>query len=487
MWRAQGNTGGGGRQRSARTDPSGIASGRSAGGLDANVSLDAHVAAEADVAADRETLARDERRRTPREALLEAFDVGVELGVEIDDHRRQRAPARGEEPRVGTERVDVRPEREQVVRGLDRREAFARDVQRTRSLEDRECGAHGRLELEAARRRCVVGIDALLVAEQRKGKQVVPVPEAHVEYPQVEPEVVRVEEAIPRDVLEVGGLVRGALGRLPERELTATQARQVPALAVRLGAVGHLEGEGNGVRRDPAEDLGREHGAEVVRVGDEGVAVASCEERIEQPGGPERDVEIAVARRAPFEAAVLRPRNGAEGLRVEPRHPALHEPEGNVGGDPVVLLQRSEGVVAGPEAVHQHQREPAMAGPSQMEDLSRDEIEERHAWAHGEQRLGAGHPHARSEAAVELDDHRPVEPALAFLAELGEAPGIGERRHRLDVRAREQTGLAAAHRLEAAAEAVDGEHREAGRPHLRFDRREVVGHRSSVTACQRAD
>ena len=75
------------------------------------------------------------------------------------------------------------------------------------------------------------------------------------------------------------------------------------SLFVRLA---HLGDEGQAVLDHPGRDVGVAGGAEVVGVGEERVADPLLQQGVEHAGRDERDVDVAVAGRAPLELGVRR-------------------------------------------------------------------------------------------------------------------------------------------------------------------------------------
>ena len=104
-------------------------------------------------------------------------------------------------------------------------------------------------------------------------------------------------------------------------------AGEVAALAVDFGAAGDFHPEGEAAGGEGFEDAHVEEGAEVVGVGDEGVAVAGVEEAVEDAGGLEGEVDVGVAGRAPFEGGVGGEGDGGAGVGVEFGNAVLEEGE----------------------------------------------------------------------------------------------------------------------------------------------------------------
>ena len=185
------------------------------------------------------------------------------------------------------------------------------------------------------------------------------------------------------------GSARSRAGRSPP----PAPPREVAALAVGRRAVRDLHRERRALAREPGEDRAVEDGAEVVGVGDEGVAVAALEHRLEHAGRAERRVEVAVAGRRPLE------------LRVRPRRrPAAASPSSSSfgtgsGGSPAAGRPTSAAVArrappASPRACGScsSARAAAAAGAgdaaAQVDELARDDVEEAEPVLDRQQRLG---------------------------------------------------------------------------------------------------
>jgi len=94
------------------------------------------------------------------------------------------------------------PQLQQVVRRLDRRKAFPGHDQRLGSLEAFDGRTHRSLKLIATWTRRVPGVHLLLVADHREGQSLGRSFEGQGQHVQIEPNVIRIEVAILRDVLE---------------------------------------------------------------------------------------------------------------------------------------------------------------------------------------------------------------------------------------------------------------------------------------------
>src|SRR4051794_1226062 len=419
-----------------------------------------HARPERPVALDLEPVALPQRRRTGGEARVEVAQQFAGARGERDEWRL--GPGDHAEPVV--ERVDVRAQYEEVVRGLHRREAVAPDEDGAGALEHADGGAHRRLDLHDRRRRGIRGIDGLLVADERQPEHAVARGERVAQDLEIDPEVVRVEEPVARDVAERVLVLLARLRALAEHELAVGAAHgEVAALAVGLGAGAGLRHERDALARHPAEDPRLERRPEVVRVRDERVPVATLEERVQHPRGEQRGVEVAVAGRAPLEVRVLGPLDRLERAGRELRLAVLDEVERHVGLEVGMGLERGERVVPGDERVHEHERYACPGGPAQGEHLARDDVEERAAVLDLDERLGPVHSHRGAEPAVQLDDDGPVEGCVVTRGE------VVERRELLDRLEVVLGELARLSRLDLAVEVGEGAHgggRDTGLLHL---------------------
>ena len=288
-----------------------------------------------------QALGGHQRRRALREARLE---VVQQLEVRRVEHRHRRPgalgrPRRGQHDlRVLGEHVGVGAQHEQVVRGLDRREAPPRDAQRPRALEHVDRRAHRGLQLDHRGRRRVGRVHRLAVDDHRQAEDALAAGQQAGQGAQVDPQRVRVEEAVARDVLEGVRVLVGRLGDLAQHQAAGAPAREVTALAVGLGALGDLHDERDLLARDPAEDPRVQHGAEVVGVRDERPAIVALQQCVQEPGGDERRVEVAVAGRRPLQARDrpatrrARSRRRAAWGPCSGRSPAGRRPPGRGGG-----------------------------------------------------------------------------------------------------------------------------------------------------------
>ena len=156
-------------------------------------------------------------------------------------------------------------------------------------------------------------VDRLAVDDDRQAEDAVALGQARGQRVEVDPQVVGVEPRVPVGVLEVVVLALGHHRAVAQHEAPVALAHaEVAALAVVAGAGADLGDVGDALARHPRRHRALAGGAEVVGVGQERVAVAALAQGVEQPGGLQRDVDVAVARRAPLQVGVVRPLHGAE-------------------------------------------------------------------------------------------------------------------------------------------------------------------------------
>ena len=259
--------------------------------------------------------------------------------------------------------------------------------------------------------------------------------------------------------------------------------RQVPALDVGGRAPAHLGGVRRAGGGEPAGDAGARRGAQVVRVGGHGVPVTVLQQRVEDAGGDQGGVDVAVPGRAPLEAGIRLPRHGGEVVGAKLGLPVLQEVQGKpVDRDAGVLGEGRERVVPGAEGVHEDQRQGDAVGPARRHHLVDQEVEEGLAVAHGQQRLGPVHAHGRAQSPVELDHHGARQRLAGVgLADLDVLDGV-DMRQRLDGLLGDQACGAVLQGPVVVAEDIDGLLCNAGVVHLALGGSEsVLAHGASLT------
>ena len=254
-------------------------------------------------------------------------------------------------------------------------------------------------------------VDRLAVDDDRQAEDAVGLGQARGEHVEVDPQVVGVEPRVPLGVLEEVVLALGHHRAVAQHEAAVALAHaEVTTLAVVASSCRHLGDVGDALPLHPGRHRSLAGGAEVVGVGQEGVAVAALAQRVEQPGGLQRDVDVAVARRAPLQRRVLRPLDRAEVVGAQLGFHVLQEVERQpVDGQARVAPEDLERLLAGAEGVHQHQRRLHPVPTAQRQHLAGDDVEEAEPVAHRQGRLRPADSHARAEATVELDHHRAPE------------------------------------------------------------------------------
>ena len=134
-------------------------------------------------------------------------------------------------------------------------------------------------------------------------------------------------------------------------------------------------------------------------------------------------------------------------------------------GQVLVAREGGHGVGRGAEAVHEQQRQRGVVLLAEVEHLPGDDVEEREAAAHAQQRLRAVHAHRGAEAAVELDHRgRADRGSGVVVAHLD----VAQRLHvdRLDRGLGDHPGLAVLEQPEVVREGLDGDLVHPGGSHL---------------------
>mmetsp|Transcript_115881 Transcript_115881/g.328420 ORF Transcript_115881/g.328420 Transcript_115881/m.328420 type:complete len:351 (+) Transcript_115881:198-1250(+) len=321
------------------------AAGDGPGALEGHGALDDDVGGEGDVALDDDLLAADEGGHAVRRHRLHRVHELV-LAVELHVGRDAAAGRRELDAAVGRQHVGVGAEREEVAGGLHGREARARDHDGGGPLEALDRRAHRRLELEHLRGLLVPGVHGLGVLHDGQGQGAAVLLELRLERLQVHPQVVRVEVLVLVHVLEVLLVRLGALRGLAQQEAAGLPvAREVPALLVRVRARGHLHHERRLGLGEVREELEVQHGAQVVRVGDEHVLEPHAQQLVQRAAPEHCGVEVPVARRAPLVRRLRRPaRRGLVRLGHLGRL-VLHELEVAAGPEVRVFLQELQRVL----------------------------------------------------------------------------------------------------------------------------------------------
>jgi hypothetical protein len=150
--------------------------------------------------------------------------------------------------------------------------------------------------------------------------------------------------------------------------------------------------------------------AEVVGVGDEGVAQPGAEQGVQRAGRRQRGVDVTVPWRAPLQVRVGGPPHRLEVTGADLRLAALEKvPRHARRAQVAVVVEHLQRRVAGGRGIHQHERQPDAVPLTQRQHLPGKDIEEVRARLDLEHRLRTIQAHARPQPAVELDDHQPVQ------------------------------------------------------------------------------
>mmetsp|Transcript_24068 Transcript_24068/g.60935 ORF Transcript_24068/g.60935 Transcript_24068/m.60935 type:complete len:607 (-) Transcript_24068:17-1837(-) len=435
-----------------------------------NLALEGGTGGENHLALDRELAAPLEARHlAPLEQPVEPRHLLVHLGVEVDGGGDALALGGEDQPEVVGDHVGVAADAEEVSACLDGGEALSAHHDGPRVVEGLDGGTHGGLELEHLGRGGVGGVDRLVVLDHGEGHDAVVALEHLLELVEPDPEVVGVEEGVPRDVLEGLLVALGALRRLAEQHvLVAGADGEVAALLVRLGPLRHLHDKrlvGLGKEREQVEVEG---GTQVVRVGHKHVLDASVEELLQHPGPGEGGVQVAVPGGAPLLDGGGGVLCGLQGRLVDLGHLVLHHlPVAR--RQLTVVLEGRLGVGTCGEGVHKHALDVARR-LAEAHHLLGDKVEEGVVSLDLEQGLCLLEPHAGAEAPVELEHHRLLEEALDLaLVHRLEIPLVGEAGGRLDGALEDHAILAGNEGLVSLEEGLDGALGEALALHQRRD------------------
>jgi hypothetical protein len=173
---------------------------------------------------------------------------------------------------------------------------------------------------------------------------------------------------------------------------------------------------------EPAGDARLDRGAEVVAVGQEGMAVAVGEEPVQGAARGQGQVHVAVAGRAPLLDRLVGPLDRREAVGAQAGLAVLDD-----AVDAFFAGSGRQRVLMSAEGVEEQQREADAVAPAQRPHLGDHQLEERAAVARLHQRLRAVEAHARAQAAVELDHDRVGEGVRRRLRQVLEPRHIGDR------------------------------------------------------------
>ena len=200
----------------------------------------------------------------------------------------------------------------------------------------------------------------------------------------------------------------------------------MPTLDIGRRAAAHLRGVGRTGGREPAGDPGRGRRPEVVGVGRHGVPVPLVQERVQQPRGEQRGVDVSVPGRAPLKLRIGLPLHRAQIVSTELGLTVLQEVQRKaVDLDLGVPGQHLEGVLTGAEGVHEDERQAHPVAPAGGRDLVDQQVEEGLAVAHRQEGLGTVQPHGGSQPPVEPYEDRPAQRLSSRLvADLDVSQGV---------------------------------------------------------------
>ncbi len=224
--------------------------------------------------------------------------------------------------------------------------------------------------------------------------------------------------------------------------------------------------------------------SEVVGIRDEQITVALFLEDVEQAGFPQRGIEVAMPRWAPFQIGIRLPCHRFAGGHVDLRLHMLDDFDGHVFlFEMAVLGHRRHRVSRGAERVHEGQRQRDAQPLAGSDDLPEDDVEEPHRLgfvpAHRQQRLRVVEAHRRAQPAVELEECGLGERIHGFfvidcLVDIVETGDVRDRFHFLF--ADPAGALLVAPHLIQVLELRNGGVAHAMLPHLVFGAFKCVGH-----------
>mmetsp|Transcript_11641 Transcript_11641/g.31335 ORF Transcript_11641/g.31335 Transcript_11641/m.31335 type:complete len:782 (-) Transcript_11641:241-2586(-) len=377
--------------------------------LKSDLTLEDNALGKGHITLDDDLLAVDERRRAVGDELLHCVNELVHV-VQLDRGRHVLALLLQRDPEVRRERVGVRPQREEVARGLHGGEAGAGHHEGRRALEALDRSTHGRLQLQHERRGFVARVHSLVVLHDRQRQEAVVLLELRLQCLQVDPEVVGVEELVPLGVLECLLVLLRALRRLAEQQVAGGLVLgQVPALAVRGRALRGLHHEGGARIGEVGEDLEVHRGAEVVGVGHKHVLEAFLQQFVQGAAAEHRRIEVAVPRRAPLVAGLLLPSGRAEIAGSHLGCLVLHELKVGALAELLVRGERLERVCGRGERVHKHELNLGLELLVHGPHLLGDQVQETVALRDGQERLRLVETHASAEASIQLQNDRLLE------------------------------------------------------------------------------
>jgi hypothetical protein len=336
-----------------------------------------------------------------RDARLEGRDL-LEIVAELDEGSRAEAVGVHHELAVA-ESVEVRLDQHQVRAGLDRQEAATRDVDTVSVAEVTNSGTDSGLELDDGDvgLTLLISGDALAVGDNLHAELVVL--DNTLDGTEVHPDVVRIEVLELLNGLELVHVLLGHLGDFEKTRL-ALVVDDSTALDVGLGLVSQLH-DVLGARFDHVlQDVEVNNSAEVVGVGQEDNLDTTLQELVKGAGVDERLEHVTVSGRVPVrDLGVGALGRGEEGVLENTGELGLVEGQ-DVDVVSLVLLDDVGSVFVGVERVHQHEGDVDIVGAVEEFDLTDRQVEERHAVADLDDRLGADAAHGGTETTVELEN-----------------------------------------------------------------------------------
>ena len=176
---------------------------------------------------------------------------------------------------------DVRAHGQQIAGGLDRKKTRSGNPHGRGVVEKGNGRPHGALDLKHRRAAAISGIQGFGIEDHRQIQDSAPA-EQLLDAVQPDPDVVGVEVTVAADVLEGVDLFIGALGGFPQNQTAVVKTGQVTALHIGRRFFGNLHHEGKIPVGEISQKRRLDAGAEVVAVGDKGVAQPVAQHFLQQ-------------------------------------------------------------------------------------------------------------------------------------------------------------------------------------------------------------
>lgn len=237
-------------------------------------------------------------------ALVEVIDEFVKARIERDGGRDALALGVECDPSEWIEGIGIGADGEQVLCGFDGGKAASWDAEGLGVWKDRYRRTHRRFELINGGGCGIAWIDGFGVSDQGKTEDAAVVLEGLLKVAKVQPDIVGVKVAVTLDILEGVFVFRRALGGFAQEQVSVAVEREVSAFAIYGSAICDLHQKRKVVFCEVSEDREVDTCAEIVCVGDKGVADIGLKERIKESTGDQRKVDIAVTGGTPRQVVV---------------------------------------------------------------------------------------------------------------------------------------------------------------------------------------